>query len=73
MLSTVMRHGVISYESEDVEIWEDDKKWRISPKEARRLKEKWKSTSTARLKLVTDDDGLVKITVEPETGIIQQV
>ena len=68
-----MRHGVISYESEDVEIWEDDKKWRISPKEARRLKEKWKSTPTARLKLVTDDDGLVKITVEPETGIIQQV
>ena len=68
-----MRHGVISYEAEDVEIWEDDKKWRVPPNEARRLKILWKSVPIARLKLVTDDDGVVQMTVKNETGIIQQV
>ena len=73
LLSTVMRYGVISYKSEDVEIWEDDKKWRVSRHEARRLEKDWKSTPIARLKLVTDDDGVAKITVKNETGIVQQV
>ena len=71
LLSTIMRHGVISYKTEHVEIW--DKKWRVSRNEARRLKILWKSVPFARLKLVTDDDGVVQMTVEPEPGIIQQV
>ena len=68
-----MRYGVISYKSEDVEIWENDKKWRVSPNEAQRLKKDWKSVPIARLKLVTDDDGVVQTTVKNETGIVQQV
>ena len=70
VLSTVMRHGVISYETEDVEIW--DKKWRVSPTEARRLKIVWKSVPIARLKLVAEDDGVVQITVKDETRKKQQ-
>ena len=73
LLSTVMRYGVISYKSEDVEIWEDGKKWMVSRHVARRLEKDWKSTPLARLKLVTDDNGVVKITVKNETGIEQQV
>ena len=73
LLSTVMRYGVISYKSKDVEIWEDDKKWRVSPNEARRLEEKWKSVPTIRLKLVIGDDGVVKTTVNDETGIAQRL
>ena len=73
LLSTVMRHGVISYETEDVEIWEDDKKSRVPPNEARRLEKEWKSVPIARLKLVTDGDGVVLMTVKPdETGKKQQ-
>lgn len=71
LLSTVMRHGVISYKSEDVEIWK--KKCRVSPNEARRLEREWESVPIARLKLVTGDDGVVKMTVKNETGIVQQV
>ena len=67
-----MRYGVISYESEDVEIWEDDKKWRVPPNEARRLKILWMSVPIARLKLVTDHDGVVLMTVKDETRKKQQ-
>ena len=67
LLSTVMRSGVISYESDDVKIWENDKKWRVSPDAAQRLEKKWKSIPTARLTLVTDDNGVVKVTVKDET------
>ena len=70
LLSTVMRHGVISYKREDVEIW--DKKCRVSPTEARRLKIVWKSVPIARLKLVADGDGVVQITVKDETRKKQQ-
>ena len=73
LLSTVMRYGVISYESEDVEIWEDDKKWMVSANEARRLEEVWKSVPIARLVLVIGDDGVVKTTVNDETGIAQRL
>ena len=73
LLSTVMRYGVISYETEDVVIWENDKKWRVSPNAAPRLEEEWKSVPIASLKLVTDDDGVVKTTVNDETRIAQRL
>ena len=71
--STVMRYGVNSYETEDVVIWEDDKKCGVSPNAAPRLEEEWKSVPIASLKLVTDDDGVVKTTVNDETGIAQRL
>ena len=67
LLSTVMRYGVISYKSDDVKVRKNDKKWRVSSDEAQRLEKEWKSIHTARLTLVTDDNGVVIVTVKDET------
>ena len=73
LLSTAVRFGVISYKTEDVNIWENDKKWRVSPDEARKLAGKWKSVPTARLTLVTDDEGVVEMSMKDETGIVERL
>ena len=64
LLSTKMRYGIISYKTEDVTIWQNDKKWRVSAKEAQRLKNEWKSAPTAQLELLTGSDGVVKTKVK---------
>ena len=65
-----MRYGVISYKPEDVtvECYEGKKRWQLSPEEERNLKREWKSTPSARLQLVTDYNGVVKVVVIPETS-----
>ena len=72
LLSTKIRYGVISYETEDVTIWEDDKKWRVSAEEACRLEKDWKSTPTAQLELLTDSKGVVKTKVKDVSTIIER-
>ena len=62
LLSTVMRHGVLSYE--------DSQKWRLSLSEAERLKKRYESTPTARVKLVTDDNGVAQLSVEVEVSLV---
>ena len=72
LLSTKMRYGVISYKTEDVTIWKDDKKWRVSAEEACRLEKVWKSTPTAQLELLTDSKGVVKIRVKDVSTFIER-
>ena len=73
LLSTIMQNGAISYRSVDVTVWMDGRKWRVSDKEARRLQQEWRSSPTARLKLVADDEGKVQVIVKDETTFFQRV
>ena len=73
LLSTRMRYGVISYNSDDVETWRDDKKWRPSSVEARRVAQEWQSIPTAQIKLVTDKNGVVQVSIRDETTLADRV
>ena len=66
-----MRFGDISYKTEDVETWKDNRKWKPTADETRRLKQKWKSTPTARLKFVSDN-GVVTVLVNDETTMVER-
>ena len=68
-----MQNGAISYRSADVTVWMDDRKWRVSDNETRRLQQEWRSSPTAQLKHVADDEGKVQVIVKDETTFFQRV
>ena len=61
LLDTHLLYGEISYDEEDVQIWE--KNWRPSEKTVQDLARDWRSKAVAKVQFITDGLGSVKYTV----------